>query len=121
MRSRHATTACSSSAIALFTVSNIIVRDQGVRFATDSPVEGDGFKLLVPGLETVKPSSGDRTAVLTTAAELSRNRWFESVFLQRGGDCEPDFRGRILSMTVGPFFFPSCRPGYGFAGSIRDG
>src|SRR6516162_2332751 len=26
---------------------------------------------------------GDRTAVLTTAAELSRNRWFESVFLQR--------------------------------------
>ena len=28
----------------------------------DSPVEGDGFKLLVPGRETVKPSSGDRTA-----------------------------------------------------------
>src|SRR6516225_5705508 len=91
------------------------------RLATDSPAEGDGFKLLVPGRETVKPSWGDRTAVLTTAAELSRNRWFESVFLQRGGDCEPDFRGRILSMTVGPFFFPSCRPGYGFAGSIRDG
>ena len=32
-------------------------------------------------------------------------RWFESVSLQRGVDCEPDFRGRILSMTVGPFFF----------------
>ena len=52
------------------------------RLATDSPAEGDGFKLLVPGRETVKPSWGDRTAVLTTAAELSRNRWFESVFLQ---------------------------------------
>ena len=53
------------------------------RFATDSPLEGDGFKLLVPGRETVKPSWGDRTAVLTTSAELSRNRWFESVFLQQ--------------------------------------
>src|SRR6516225_7207698 len=44
VRSRHVTTACSSSAIALFTVSNIIVRDQGVRFATDSPVERGGFE-----------------------------------------------------------------------------
>ena len=53
------------------------------RSSLDSPLEGDGFKLLVPGRETVKPSWGDRTAVLTTSAELSRNRWFESVFLQR--------------------------------------
>ena len=28
---------------------------------------------------------------------------FESVFLQRGVWCEPDFRGRIPSMTVGDF------------------
>jgi len=28
-------------------------------------------------------------------------RWFESVSLQRGVDCEPDFRGQIPSMTVG--------------------
>jgi hypothetical protein len=62
-----------------------------VRFAADSALEGDGFKLLVPGRETVKPSWGDRTAVLTTAAELSRNRWFESVFLQRGVICKPVF------------------------------
>src|SRR6516162_7961199 len=49
----------------------------------DSSLEGDGFNLLVPGRETVKPSWGDRTAVLTTSAELSRNRWFESRLLQR--------------------------------------
>ena len=54
-----------------------------MRNLSDSPLEGDGFKLLVPGRETVKPSWEDRTAVLKTAAELSRNRWFESVFLHQ--------------------------------------
>ena len=46
---RHsATTACSSSATALFTVSNVnclaLCATQGVRFATDSPVEGTGCR-----------------------------------------------------------------------------
>jgi hypothetical protein len=34
---------------------------------------------------------------------LKRNRWFESGSLQRGVRCEPDFRWRIPSMTVGDF------------------
>src|SRR6267142_599516 len=34
---------------------------------------------------------------------LQRNRWFESGSLQRGVRCEPDFRGRSRSMTVGDF------------------
>src|SRR5712671_2914534 len=34
---------------------------------------------------------------------LTRDRWFESGSLQRGVNCEPDFRGRIPSMTVGDF------------------
>src|SRR6516165_8741941 len=48
---------------------------------------------------------GDGTAFSKTEADLFGNRKFESISLQRGVDCEPDFRGRILSMTVGPFFF----------------
>ena len=31
------------------------------------------------------------------------DRQFESPFLQRGVSCEPDFQGRIPSMTVGDF------------------
>jgi hypothetical protein len=31
---------------------------------------------------------------------LTRDRWFESGSLQRRVQCEPDFRGRIPSMTV---------------------
>jgi hypothetical protein len=31
-----------------------------------------------------------------------RNRWFESCSLQRRVQCEPNFRGRIPSMTVRP-------------------
>jgi len=34
---------------------------------------------------------------------LARDQWFESLSLQQGVWCEPDFRGRIPSMTVGDF------------------
>ena len=34
---------------------------------------------------------------------LTGDRGFESISLQRGVWCEPDFRGRIPSMTVGDF------------------
>ena len=34
---------------------------------------------------------------------LTGDRGFESISLQRGVYCDPDFRGRILSMTVGDF------------------
>src|ERR1700720_2675334 len=30
-----------------------------------------------------------------------RDRWFEAISLQQGVCCEPDFRGRIPSITVG--------------------
>jgi len=88
---------------------------------SNSSLEGDGFELSVPGHETVKPSW--ETALLSRKRKriCSGTESSNPSPLQRGVDCEPDFRGRILSMTVGPFFFPSCRPGYGFAGSIRDG
>jgi len=85
-----------------------------VRFATDSSLEGDGFELFAGGrwIRTFGSWSrdrqtvmGDGTAFSKTEADLFGNRKFESISLQRGVDCEPDFRGRILSMTVGPFFF----------------
>ena len=59
-----------------------------VRFASDSPLEGDGFELPVPGRETVKPVMGDGAAVSKTGPDLLRNLRFESISLQRRV-CEP--------------------------------
>ena len=50
-----------------------------VRFALDSPLEGDEFELMVPGLRDRQTLMGDGTAVVKTAADLSGNRRFESV------------------------------------------
>jgi hypothetical protein len=67
------------------------------KFAVDSPLEGDGFELSVPGRETVKPIVGDGTTSSKTEADLLRNRKFESISLQRRVNCEPDLRGRHRS------------------------
>jgi hypothetical protein len=50
-----------------------------VRFAIDSLMEGDGFELLVPGRETVKPSWDD---CLENGSGSVGEPKFESVFLQ---------------------------------------
>jgi hypothetical protein len=59
------------------------------RFASDSPLEGDEFELMVPGLRDRQTLMGDGTAVVKTAADLSGNRRFESVSLQRRVRSEP--------------------------------
>jgi hypothetical protein len=59
-----------------------------MRFAEDSPLEGDGFKLPVPGRETVKPPCD--TGLSKTGADLSGNRRFESISLERRVACEPE-------------------------------
>ena len=51
----------------------------GRRFVHDSPLEGDGFELLVPGRETVKPSWDD---CLENGSGSVGEPKFESVFLQ---------------------------------------
>jgi hypothetical protein len=40
---------------------------------------------------------------------LARNWKFESISLQRGVSCEPNFRGRIPPMTVGDLTYASAR------------
>ena len=59
-----------------------------VRFAVDSPLEGDGFELPVPGREAVKPSC---ETLSKTGADLLGNRRFESCSLQQRVRCELDF------------------------------
>jgi hypothetical protein len=49
------------------------------RFARDSPPEGDGLELPVPGREAVKPSC---ETLSKTGADLLGNRRFESISLQ---------------------------------------
>src|SRR6516162_8435340 len=83
------------------------------RFATDSPLEGDGFEPSVPLFERVLSAlpNGDagpigwmgslspgrlarrrslRADPFSTAVSLRRDRWFESVSLHRRVRCEPD-------------------------------
>jgi hypothetical protein len=60
------------------------------RFVVDSPLEGDGFELPVPGRETVKPPWETGLLSGKTEADLLRNRRFESSSLQRRVECEPD-------------------------------
>ena len=55
-----------------------------LRFASDSPLEGDGFELPVPGRETVKPLWETGLLSGKTEADLLGNRRFESSSLQRG-------------------------------------
>jgi hypothetical protein len=49
------------------------------------------FQFLV-----ASPSEGDGTQVSKMRADLSRNRRFESISLQRGVSCEPDSSAQIL-------------------------
>jgi len=68
------------------------------RFAPDSPLEEDGFEPPVP-LESNTSVSTDFAgwrggrSLFRKAPLLGGDRQFESVFLQRGVWCEPDFRG----------------------------
>jgi hypothetical protein len=55
-----------------------------VRFASDSPLEGDGFELPVPGCEKVSPFRGIGTVREVTNGGISKwelmlDRWFRSV------------------------------------------
>ena len=76
------------------------------QFVADSPQEGSGFPLR-GRCNSRWPRSASPDAVMRVGTSFfwKRDSKFESTPLQRGVDCEPDFRGRILSMTVGPFFF----------------
>jgi hypothetical protein len=93
-------------------VSRIVATEVRTEFAPDSPLEGGGFELSVPGRETVKPPRGDEPSCLEKRADLFGNRRFESTSLQRRVLCEPTwslaevFRGdvvmeRIVRTTVG--------------------
>src|ERR1700737_860601 len=70
---------------------------QEIEFAPDSPLEGDGFELPVPGREAVKPSC---ETVSKTGADLLGNRRFESISLQRRVRCEPDWPKADLPAPV---------------------
>src|SRR6202030_4243012 len=52
-----------------------------VRFVHDSPLEGNGFELPVPGREAVN-RDGRRTGCPEIGTDLLRNRRFESISLQ---------------------------------------
>ena len=59
----------------------------------------------------------DERQSLVTEAYLARNREFESSSLQRRVQCEPNFRGRIPSMTLG--FRQTAAPNLESARSAR--
>jgi hypothetical protein len=67
-------------------------------FVADSPLEGNGFELPVPGREAVN-RDGRRTGCPEIGTDLLRNRRFESISLQQRVRCEPDLR-TLPSMTV---------------------
>src|ERR1700730_3343146 len=65
-----------------------------LRFAGDSPQEGDGFEPSVP--QTKQPFWLPRSVRQFAFRDKNRlfrarNRWFESISLQRRVACEPDF------------------------------
>src|SRR6266404_375709 len=113
-------------------------------FAPDSPLEGDGFELSVPG-RAVRPFGpgegafqrsgvrpiglGFREGSVERSAETTRddpdgeypkrNRWFESGSLQRGVNCEPEFRGpfgHVENTTVRISLPPAANQQRGIAG-----
>ena len=72
------------------------------RFAIDSPLEGDGFELSVPGRETVKPSW--ETGLLSRKRERICWGTEGSNPSPSSGESSANliFGGRIPSMTVRP-------------------
>jgi hypothetical protein len=88
-----------------------------VRFALDSPLEGDGFEPSVP--HTKQPFSLPRSVPQFAFRDKNqlfraRDRWFESISLQRGVGCELDFGrdaegGRYLSCLAA--FRTGCERG----------
>jgi hypothetical protein len=76
-----------------------VPRSEEVRFAMDSPLEGDGFEPSVPRKRNTSlwaaPLPSSQFAFRNENRLLrDRDRWFESITLQRRVGCEPDFRGR---------------------------
>jgi hypothetical protein len=53
---------------------------QEIGFALDSPLEGNGFELPVPGREAAN-RDGRRTGCPEIGTDLLQNRRFESIFL----------------------------------------
>ena len=76
---------------------DIIAGASLARRTVNLPLSIVKIRLWLPGRFVVARSA----AVSKKCCPLREDRGFESGFLQRGVDCEPDFRGRILSMAVG--------------------
>ena len=80
------------------------VKSSRNRWFADSPLEGNGFELPVPGREAVN-RDGRRTGCPEIGTDLLRNRRSESISLQQGVTCElvfgRDAEGeRYLSLLV---------------------
>jgi hypothetical protein len=76
------------------------------RFAVDSPLEGDGFEPSVPRQVFLAAPSIPAQFTFRNINRLARNRdrWFESISLQRGVSNEPSRRqvsGIARPKTVG--------------------
>jgi hypothetical protein len=79
-------------------------------FARDSPLEGDGFELSVPGRETLKPSW--ETGLLSKRERICGSVGEPKVriiSLQRRVTCEPDFLDQIRKFVN--VAGPSCSTG----------
>jgi hypothetical protein len=67
-----------------------------VRFALDSALEGDGFEPSVPHKKQPFLAAPVRSPQFAFRNKKrlfrARDRWFESISLQRGVQCEPDVR-----------------------------
>jgi hypothetical protein len=57
--------------------------------------------LVRAGFSVGEESSGGDISRPRNLGCVTRYRWFESGFLQRGVQCEPDFRGRIHRADAG--------------------
>jgi hypothetical protein len=67
------------------------------------------------------PSPSSKESVANLTLEGGRDRGFESRFLQRRVQCEPDFRGRTPSMTVGDFANADPAPAPLYAREVKAG
>jgi hypothetical protein len=104
-------------------VRRFIIGPVSAPFRRDSPVEEtDSNRRSLPENESGSQPEcrGRRKGMLSEQQRLGlgpsgiasapeRDRGFESSFLQRGVSCEPDFQGRIPSMTVGDFVRITCK------------
>ena len=82
------------SAIEYEGITSVSCSIVGVRFATDSPLEGDGFEPSVPRAR----EDAFRACAVRPSPSLGRerDRGFESCSLRRRVTCEPDFLEQII-------------------------